>query len=456
VPPSATPPTSEAILVAYAVVSPTEVPEAIRYVDETDFEDARLSMIWGVLVKMVNEGLKLEDIDPVSIGKRCASSPEMQKAIALFVDKMMVGIPRNCSLVIWAQRVRRKASLRLALTKMREMATDIKEQLTADDGEVPDLEGRIARLSIALAERSDKALSRATYHDVHKDVSKYLDELIIGPSPDAISTGLPDLNHRLGGGFRPGRLYTIAACTGSGKTTLASQMCDAAIAHEKRAIMFSMELDPVDVFIRDVERRSGHSRWALRSTVDATKQAAQEAIFTAAASMIDKPGKIIYGESLSVDQIRQAILTEQLRGGKVHLIAVDHAQVAQSNPKDRKIGPRYLEVKAIAEGLRQVAKHLGVAVILTSQMNPPPKGERLTMALIRESKDIVNASDAVLLIDHKRDEGGSTHIIAESWIIVDKAREGAPGRVQVKYRGELFRFDPIEAQHYQSHIEGGE
>ena len=106
--------------------------------------------------------------------------------------------------------------------------------------------------------------------------------------------------------------------------------------------------------------------------------------------------------------------------------------------------PRYLEVKSTAEGLRALARQLGVAVVLTAQMNPPPKGETPTMSMVRESKDINNAAEVVMLIYHEKAEGANGEMmISSSWIVVEKARAGREGKVQVHYNGKLFRFEEL-------------
>jgi replicative DNA helicase len=105
--------------------------------------------------------------------------------------------------------------------------------------------------------------------------------------------------------------------------------------------------------------------------------------------------------------------------------------------------PRYLEVKSTAEGLRELARHLNVAVVLTAQLNPPPKGEPPSMSQVRESKDINNCSEVVMLIHHEREEIGEDILISESWIKLEKGRAAVAGKVPVTYRGSVFRFEDV-------------
>ena len=436
----------ELTLVAGALVHPALAPEAARYVEPDDFEDGRLKMIWTAITGLIEDGKTAEEIDPMAVGRRCATSVAVQRKIALFCGELLDKYPRQVSLVASAQRIHRRATMRSTLERMRAIAVDLKREIDSDDGDIEDLDERLASLSIEVSTRSDTANRRTVHTDYAREIGRYFDSIASGPSNEAIPTGITRLDRRLGGGLRPGQLHSILGGTGSGKTALASQICDEAVRRGNRAIMFSMEVDPVDVYIRDVERAAGRSRWDLRSPFSATRENATEALVRAQAQLMSQSeGKVVFGEPMSIEGIRQAILTEQLRSGRVDVVAVDHAQVALPSPHESATMPRYLQVKGVAEGLREIAKRYNVAVVLTAQLNPPPKGERPSKDHVREGKDINNASEVVVIIWHEKEEHEEDVILVNSWLIVDKARAGVEGKVRVRYRGECYRYeDPDE------------
>lgn len=440
---------AEYMLVAGGMLSPQLVVEASRWVSPNDISDLKLRMLWSTMTALIDEGVTEDKIDMVSIIGKCAKGAVSHKKMSLFCSRLLDGLPKFTTLVGYAQAVKKRATMRLALDGMRSLATEIKEQLDAPGGDVEGLETRLARLSIDISSRADTTLRRTKYQDMSQEIEHYFDQLCAGPSPKAISTGLPSLDRRIGGGLMIGQLYSVLGMTGSGKTSLASQICDSAVQHGHRALMFSMEVDPIDVYIRDVERKAGRSRWSLRSHIVAKREAAQNAIVLAQAQLLgDTNGKIVYGEPISVEGIRQAILTERLRGGPISVVAVDHAQVALPSAKEKRNMPRYLEVKDTAEGLRAIARQLNVAIVLTAQLNPPPKGEEPRKEMVREGKDIILCSEVVLLIWHEAEvlEDGQK-LITDSWLIVDKARTGIEGRVRVRYRGECFRWEEMASGH---------
>jgi len=429
----------EGVLIRGALLSPSLVAEASRYVDPSDFSDLGFRQIWSAIVGMITEGISPEEITFVSVAHRCLSDPKRRTELARFLAQIVTDMPRPTSLVDVAKRARKRGTMRLALDRMRAIAVELKTQLDAPDGEATDLNHHLTQLSIDVAARSDRQLERVEYQDLAHEVARYFERLEARDTSGTISTGLPKLDRWLGGGLRLGQLHVVLGGTGSGKTSFASQICDQAVNRGHRAVMFSMEVSPLDVAIRDVERRSGTSRWALLSH---DNMEAKQSIMTTLSELAGRPSKVIYGEQLSVEQIRQAVLTERMRGGPVHLVAVDHAQVAAPSVGVRR-QQRYLEVKAIAEALRDMAKRLNIAVVLTGQLNPPADAKTTpSMYQVRESKDIINCAEVVFVLWHEMEhKPDGSNYIAQSFIHMEKVRTGTSGKIKIKYRGELFRFE---------------
>lgn len=433
----------EVMLVAGALIKPALAAEASRYVEASDFDDRRLGKIWGIVIKMVDEGLKDDAIDPASVSKRFGTDPAVQRSIALFCGNLL-DVPLLKSLVTVAQRVRRRATMRGLRTEIEQLHEELEQQIESNDGDIPNLDERLANLSIGVTNKLDTTQRRTVYQTYTKEIANYIDSLASSESSKYIPTGIPKLDWKLGGGLRPGQLHAILGGTGSGKTALASQLCDSAVQHGHRTIMFSMEVDPFDIYVRDLERRAGRSRWDLKDP--AAKDSAAEALIKAQIEMMNVKGKIVYAEPISIEGIRQVVLTERLRGGPITMIAVDHAQVALPSAKDKISMPRYLIVKGVAEGLRALARHLGLAVVLTAQLNPPGKDKNgdpkePSMSDVRESQDINNTAEVVMVIHHKREDHDGETFLVDSYIRVEKIRAGLAGKVPVRYRGELYRFE---------------
>jgi circadian clock protein KaiC len=79
--------------------------------------------------------------------------------------------------------------------------------------------------------------------------------LAYGASSERVSTGMAQLDRMLGGGVHRGSTVMVTGGAGTGKTTLAAQVVDAACARGERALFISFEESP-DQLVRNMESRS--------------------------------------------------------------------------------------------------------------------------------------------------------------------------------------------------------
>ena len=449
---------AETILAAGSLLNPLAASEAGNLVVASDFKDRRLGRVWEAVLKLLASGSEPNSIDALVVASAIAESATARTQFGIFCVELSTMYPRQPSLTYHANLVRRRATLRLAAQRLKDINAELESQIAEPQGDVGTLEERLGALTLELAKRSDVATGKTTYEDASKEITTYFDDLRAG-TEYGIPTGIHDLDKRLGGGIRAGQLYVVAGSTGAGKTAFASQIADYAVLNAKRVLMFSMEIDPIDVFIRDAERVSQVSRWDLKGS---DGEAARLKLLQAGElNLLNRykagKGKIVFGQPMSVEQIRHAVLTEKMRGGRVDMIVVDHAQVALGSSGAKKNQPRYLEVKDIAVDLRLLAIQQKIAVVLTAQLNPTAEGGQPSMYSIRESKDLVNSSDVVMLLWHQKlilDESkedaltpDDTIQTVKSWIIVEKIRTGMTGKLQVRYVGKHFKFESLDIHH---------
>jgi len=75
--------------------------------------------------------------------------------------------------------------------------------------------------------------------------------LSYGASTERVSTGMPELDEMLGGGVFRGTTVMVSGSAGTGKTTIAAAMVDAACARGERALFVSFEESP-DQLVRNM------------------------------------------------------------------------------------------------------------------------------------------------------------------------------------------------------------
>lgn len=122
---------------------------------------------------------------------------------------------------------------------------------------------------------------------------------------------------------------------------------------------------------------------------------------------------------------------------------------------------REQEVSSISRGAKQLAKELGLPVILLSQLNRAvesrgDKKKRPVLSDLRESGAIEQDADNVVFIyreDYYDKEGSESPNIAE--LIVAKQRNGPTDTVRVRWDAQYTRFDNLAEGEYTEEFDRG-
>tara|TARA_R110002020_G_scaffold177555_1_gene370315 strand:+ start:599 stop:1885 length:1287 start_codon:yes stop_codon:yes gene_type:complete len=140
-----------------------------------------------------------------------------------------------------------------------------------------------------------------------------------------------------------------------------------------------------------------------------------------------------------INRIKQLVITSDVK-----LVFIDYLQLISAKNKG---GTREQEISTIARALKNLAKELNITIIALSQLNRGVglrQESRPTMADLRESGEIEQASDVVVLVYRpeyygiSEIEGESQKGIAE--IIFAKGRSIGVGKVKLKFIANLTKF----------------
>lgn len=253
-----------------------------------------------------------------------------------------------------------------------------------------------------------------------------------------LSTGFPDLDRALNG-LRPGSLYLLAARPAMGKTALAVNMVsNVTVRQRARAVMFSLEM-PADELadrILSAEGRIDSEHISAGRLDDAEWSRAARALghLSDATIIVDDRSSIPIAE---IAATARALHSDSPLG----LVVVDYAQLARGSLRAK--APREQEVAEIAEGLKAIAKDLGVPVLALAQLNrdvEKREDKRPLLADLRESGQLEQAADAVLMLyrDGAYDESADQ---TTTEVIIRKHRHGPIGTVRLRWTAEMVRFD---------------
>jgi replicative DNA helicase len=226
-----------------------------------------------------------------------------------------------------------------------------------------------------------------------------------------VTTGLPSLD-RIMLGYRPGELVIIAGRPGMGKTTLAtsSALACSAIETDSRAGgagFFALELGEEAIGARCLADLAWnpHGATPTHSAIrSGNLHAADRSRLHFASEALARRALEIDGRSsTSIGEIEASCRAMQRRmerhGQQLRVVFVDYLK--QVRTSDRYKGQRVYEIGEITAGLRDIAKRLGICVVLAVQLNrgvESREDKRATLADLRESGDIENDADVVLMV----------------------------------------------------------
>ena len=265
-----------------------------------------------------------------------------------------------------------------------------------------------------------------------------------------IACGLHEVD-RITGGFGPGELIIVAARPAMGKSAfLLSLLENAAIDNGEPLACFSLEMSAQHLTQRLFSIRShipfdkirkgnleGYEHEILMSKADEIKNAP---FF-----MIDEPG-------ISPERIR--MIARDLRSrSNIKMILVDYLQLMGGSTAKKWRQSREQEVSDMTRTLKNIARELDIAVVVTSQLSRAVEtrggDKKPILSDLRESGAIEQDADKVLFLYRgeyyglEQDcEGNSTKDIAE--VIVAKNRFGPVGTARTRFINRFAIFENLD------------
>jgi replicative DNA helicase len=260
-------------------------------------------------------------------------------------------------------------------------------------------------------------------------------EALYSGASDAIATHLVDLDKLTSGGGRPGELWVLGARPSMGKTALSGTLARNVAASKGRgAAFFSLE-DSTNALTGRHFAAMGRINLAdLRAPKNAPADMWDK--LAEAADHMSRLNLWIDDEVCStVKEVRRRIVALK-RKGPLSMVVIDYLQLMDDEGDNRNI-----MLGKIANGLKRLAKELGIWVVLLSQLNR--EADKRTgppiMADLRDSGDIEGAADVIGLLhrEHRRNpKADKTH--CELHIV--KHKNGPTDTVHLYFDGSHQRM----------------
>jgi replicative DNA helicase len=337
-----------------------------------------------------------------------------------YINDLAQSVPSAANIRRYAEIVRDRAVMRQLVTAADQIAT----QAFNPQGRSADDVLEFAQSILGAMERRKAAQQPRTVEAVVMQRLAHIEAVADGSEAPGWPTGLPWLDRALNGGLRPGLVYCLAARPGIGKTSLALQLGRRQAADGRPVLVLSQEMpegELADRLLSSVGHidygdlqigKMSQEQWSrLAEAVDETRKLPMW--------IDDQP-------ALGMSEIR--IKARQVKGLRV--LVLDYLQLCQGTADTRNS-----QIEEITRGLKALAKQLGVAVIVLSQLNRDAAkraGGEPALANLRDSGAIEQDIDVALMMWRINDR-----LIGFK---VEKNRQGRLGRIGLDFDGAVQRW----------------
>lgn len=257
-----------------------------------------------------------------------------------------------------------------------------------------------------------------------------------------LSTGFKDLD-RITNGLQRSDLILVAARPSMGKTAFTLNIAqNAAILSKKSVAFFSLEMSKEQLVGRVLSSVSGVTSEKLRtgnlSPEDWTR------VIQAAGLMSQAPLYIDDTPMITVQEMRSKLRRLKVEYG-LDLVVIDYIQLMQGRAS-RNNDNRQQEISEISRNLKLIAREMDVPLIALSQLSRSVESrtdKRPVLSDLRESGSLEQDADIVMFLyrDKYYDENTDKGDITE--VIIKKHRNGALGTVELRFQGELTKFQSV-------------
>lgn len=391
-----------------------------------DFYAPRHGTIYAAIVGMHETGIP---IDSVTVADRLAESGDLRRVGGPgYLHTLLQAPPAAANAGYYAQIVREKALLR----RLVAAGTRIVQMGYATDGGDPN--------EIVNAAQAEVLAVGTGVDQVGENITDDLEGVLtrVEKGANTLATPWADLNDVIGGWAR-GNLYIIGARPGDGKSISGLQAALHMAAHHRLpACYVSLEMSKDQLAHRILAQVGGINLSHLALGGDAMTDddwaravAAQDRLSTAGPDGGPYPLHVVDTSAATLLDVRAAYRAAYRRYGVApSLIGVDYLQLMHGIGRYEN---RQVLVSMIAQGLKELAKELDVAIVALSQLTRPSgdKDRKPAMEDLRESGAIEQAADVIILLYRPKDGDGQYDGTIDYMVV--KNRQGYTSTISLRW-----------------------
>lgn len=406
----------EATVIGSMLLSTAAIDDVAAIIDGPDYASPRHELIHDAIVALHADG---HPVDALSVTDRLTGDGNLRQAGgAVYLHQCIAQVATPASAEYHARQVKAAAYLRTVrqvgdeLTGIAEDATDPLEAVNAAR----------ARLDALVTDTDTDQTHEAAIYAAIESLE----------APVGLKTPWLPLTRAISG-WAPGMLYVVGARPGVGKTVLAIGTILDCARRGEAAVMFSLEMPKTELYLRMLSavgtidgerilhRTLGDSDWQRLAQARADVEPLD--------LTVDERSHV------SLAQIRAKVRSVQ-RQRPVGVVVVDYLGLVKAPPEAGR-NDRRVQVDAIAQGLKNLARDLRVPIVALAQLNRGIEGrtdKEPTMADLRESGGIEAAADVVVLMH--RDTTNDPRTLH---CVLPKNRHGPQSRFTLHFEGAYSR-----------------
>ncbi|ALJ97757.1 DNA helicase [Lactobacillus phage iLp1308] len=280
-----------------------------------------------------------------------------------------------------------------------------------------------------------KPISESTISDL---ASEMQDKMINGVLDSGIKTYFA-LNNIFGGGLMPGRLLTIGARPGVGKSAFAINLIIEALKQQPELTvdLFSLEMSNAENYNRLVACKTGISAGKFinpqKSLSDAEKVEVEQA-----GNVLKDYRLQLYDKQVELTQIVKTVRQRAADADKGYLAIVDYlGLIGVRSQADRR-----LQIEEITRQFKVLTNELGIPIVLLSQLSrgiENRQDKQPVLSDLRESGSIEQDSNAVGFLWNS-DRQNEKSDIRTVTLTIAKNREGALGSIDFRFFASKLQF----------------
>lgn len=385
---------------------------------ERDFSSAAIGKVYEALQRSINAG------DMVDLERL----PDLMEKAGLEVDFRLIGsIPgdRRANLAFYVAKVADLSKRRRAIA----LARDLAEQARAISTPITE---SVEKAGAGLDALSDVQEGEVVgigdcAHGAWNEIERRYKS---GGGINGLSTGLRILDIKLGG-MKPGTLIVIGGRPSSGKTCFAEQVAISMAMAERTVGFFSAEMTKEQLTLRAVSQMgfipaSAIDSGSLNETEFGDAMGTMNKILSLPLLICDTP-------NICLADLRARARVMRRKGAQA--IMVDYLTLIRHGEARM---PVYQRVGEISKSLKQLARELNIPIVALSQLTRPSQDRLPTMADLRQSGEVEEDADAILLLSPDAGDGSLVHFD------LAKNRHGGTGTFDLRFMREYLSFEPIE------------